>query len=73
MKLKEENKLLKDLVLTLYAYIPHYCYNCHYYEQNIGDSWCYKHDRIATNNDGCSCFELQNGLYVKIKDLGIEI
>ena len=33
MKFKEENKLLKDLVLTLYAYIPHCCYNCAYYEK----------------------------------------
>lgn len=73
MKLKEENELLKDLVLTLYSYIPHRCYNCAYYEKTIDDHWCYNHDRETKKTDGCSCFELQNGLYVKIKGLGIEV
>lgn len=73
MKFKEENKLLKDLVLTLYAYIPHCCYNCAYYEKTIDDNWCYNHDRETKRTNGCSHFELQNGLYIKIKSLGIEV
>ena len=43
------------------------------YEKTIDDSWCYNHDRETKRTDGCSCFELQNGLYVKIKSLGIEV
>ena len=71
---EEENKALKDLILTLYAYIPHRCYNCTHFEQEkIGEEWCYRHDRKTKRNDGCPCFELQNGLYVKIKGFGIEV
>lgn len=32
MTLEEENKALKDLVLTLNSYIPRICYNCTYFE-----------------------------------------
>lgn len=77
MKLKEENKALKDLVLTLDSYIPHKCYNCNYFERvetemdlnNVGN--CLKHDRATNENDGCRCFKLVNGIYEKAERLGV--
>lgn len=77
MKLKEENKALKNLVLTLNSYIPRICYNCEYFES--GDfsfnleriNWCFEHDRAANKNDGCRCFKLANGIYEKAEELGV--
>ena len=79
MKLKEENKALKNLVLTLNAYIPHRCYNCTYFERvgleiglnNVGS--CLKHDIAVNENDGCHYFKLVNGIYEKAERLGIEL
>ena len=45
----------------------------HIMKKTIDDSWCYNHDRETKRTDGCSRFELQNGLYIKIKSLGIEV
>lgn len=77
MTLEEENKALKDLVLTLNSYIPRICYNCTYFES--GDfsfnlekiNWCLKHDRATNENDGCGCFKLVNGIYEKAEKLGV--
>lgn len=77
MKLEEENKALKDLVLTLNAYIPHRCYNCAYFEGadfsfNLEKiDWCLKHDRPTNKTDGCRCFKLVNGIYEKAERLGV--
>lgn len=77
MTLEEENKALKDLVLTLNSYIPRICYNCTYFE-SAGFSyvlekkdWCFEHDRATNKNDCCRGFKLANGIYEKAENLGV--
>jgi hypothetical protein len=67
MKLQEENKTLRYLVLQLNAYIPHRCYNC----KHCVEDYCVLHDRPTINNDGCGCFDME--IYETAKKLGIEL
>ena len=67
MKLQEENKILRDLVLQLNSYIPHRCYNCKHCEQ----SHCDLHDRPTINNDGCGIFDME--IYEMARKWGIEL
>lgn len=69
MKLKEENKILKDLVLHFNAYVPHICGNCKHY--NCFEKYCSLHDRNATDKDGCSMFEMD--IYDKARKVGVPL
>lgn len=67
MKLQEENKILRNLVLQLNAYIPCRCYNC----KHCVEGYCVVHDRPTINNDGCRMFNME--IYEIARKLGIEL
>ena len=67
MKPQEENKILRNLVLQLNAYVPHRCYNCKHCEQN----YCNLHDRPTIKNNGCGLFEME--IYETARKLGIKL
>lgn len=70
MKLKEENQILRDLVLYLNAYIPHRCYNCKH--RGWDTTYCSLHDRpIIGKEDSCGRFEME--IYDKARAIGIEL